>query len=241
MWIATPPPCCEAGAGALTVRYPAGLPPVGCFVCSVPKCEGLGVSPAARGPGFARSRATNNVAQLRRATPADWCAGGLQRARRVSSERPPGLSRPCGRESLTRSEVGPVCLAGLRCVCMVQRLRSLRLAITYARKLAPAGRSPAAGFCGGQCPPHPHVSRGRWCRGGVRRRGAACRAGGRPQRRGARANARLTRRRNTRAPRAGMSCIALSHRCTDVPYPTAPPGAEAARPHTFAAIARDVQ
>ena len=39
-----------------------------------------GVSPAARGPGFARSRATHNVAQLRRATPADRCGRGLQRA-----------------------------------------------------------------------------------------------------------------------------------------------------------------
>src|SRR5215213_9823921 len=43
----------------------------------------LGVSPAARGPGFARSRATNNVAQLRRASTATNSRGGTVSALRA--------------------------------------------------------------------------------------------------------------------------------------------------------------
>jgi hypothetical protein len=200
------------------------------------------VSPAARGPGFARSRATNNVAQLRRATPADRCAGRLlRRVRRVSSARPAGLSRPCGRESLTRSEAGrcvwQACSAGAWCSGYA-RLGSL--SPTLASSLRRVGRLRRA-FVGGSAPHTPTFRAAGGAGGGVRRRGAGCGAGGRPQRRGPRANARLTRRRNTRAPCAGTSCIALSHRCTDVPYPTAPPGAGAARPHTLAAIARGAQ
>src|SRR5215207_4073901 len=45
--------------------------------------QGLGVSPAARGPGFARSRATNNVAQLRRASTATNSRGGTVSALRA--------------------------------------------------------------------------------------------------------------------------------------------------------------
>jgi hypothetical protein len=57
----------------------------------------LGVSPAARGPGFARSRATNNVAQLRRANPAARCANALQRARgEFPCASPPGCPGPPG-------------------------------------------------------------------------------------------------------------------------------------------------
>jgi hypothetical protein len=55
------------------------------------------VSPAARGPGFARSRATNNVAQLRQATPATRCANALQRALgAVQCASPPGRPGPPG-------------------------------------------------------------------------------------------------------------------------------------------------
>jgi hypothetical protein len=179
-----------------------------------------------------------------RQTTSPNCAGPSRRfrcsARAAVIYRQARRAVPALRARIPHAVRGrPVCLPGLQCECMVQRLRSLRLAITYARKLAPAGRSPAARFCGGQCPPHPHVSHGRW--GRVRRRGAGLRRGRQAPAARTTCYARLTRRRNTRAPRAGTSCIALSHRCTDVPYPTAPPGAEAARPHTFAAIARDVQ
>jgi hypothetical protein len=44
---------------------------------------GLGVSPAARGPGFARSRAANNAAQLRRASTATNRRGGAVPALRA--------------------------------------------------------------------------------------------------------------------------------------------------------------
>lgn len=71
--------------------HPSANPPI------VLRSNGLGVSPAARGPGFARSRATNNVAQLRRANPATPCAYVLHRARgEFPCASPPGCPGPPG-------------------------------------------------------------------------------------------------------------------------------------------------
>ena len=79
------------------------------------------MSPAARGPGFARSRAANNAAQLRRASAATNSRGGA------------GSALPGANPSRGRSP--PSCLR-------------------VGGAVAPAARS----FCGGQRPPHPHVS-----------------------------------------------------------------------------------
>jgi len=69
--------------------------------------QGLGVSPAARGPGFARSRAANNAAQLRRASTATNRRGGTVSALRAripdAVDHRPHAFGPAGRSRLRRA------------------------------------------------------------------------------------------------------------------------------------------
>jgi hypothetical protein len=139
--------------------------------------HGLGVSPAARGPGFARSRATNNVARLRRATPADRCAGGLQRAcAGLLPSAAPGRPCPAGanpsRGSSRRGDVAAGCRGAARPVVTLASSLSPALASSLRR----VGRLRRA-FVGGSAPHTPTFRAAGSSGGGVRRHG-----GGRPAR-----------------------------------------------------------
>lgn len=116
---------------------------------------GLGVSPAAQGPGFARSRATNNVALLRRATPADRCADGLQRAGTgCLPGTPPGCPGPAGanpsRGSSQRGNDVAACRGGAGPVVTLASSLSPALASSLRR----VGRLRRA-FVGGSAPHTP--------------------------------------------------------------------------------------
>jgi hypothetical protein len=129
----------------IAINFPAGPS----------KFDSWGVSPAARGPGFARSRATNNVAQLRRATPADQCGGRLQRvcAGRLPNATP-GRPGPAGanpsRGSSQRGGVVAGCRGGAEPVVTLASSLSPALASSLRR----VGRLRRA-FVGGSAPHTP--------------------------------------------------------------------------------------
>jgi hypothetical protein len=137
----------------------------------------FGRVPALRsGSGFARSRATNNVAQLRRATPADRCTGGLQRA--CAGRLPdgaPGRPGPAGANP-SRGYASFVSHQILRAAAEPLVTLASSLSPALASSLRRVGRLRRA-FVGGSAPHTPTFRAAGSRGGGVRRHG-----GGRPAR-----------------------------------------------------------